>query len=283
MVGNIGSVLDLLAPLKSSRITKAPAPWLTPDLKLLMKQRKLRLNKFKRTKNATHWNEYTELRNLCTTLVRRNKKNFIQETVESKNATEIWRTFRALRLSKGSTGALPDHLLDAESMNNHFVDSLPRTKANDTEFHTYGAASALVKNELNFVVVDEADVYSAILAMRSLSAENDDISVSILRSCCPFILPYLTHVVNFCITNSVFPSTWKVAAVMPIPKTGNPMMFYDLRPISILPAGQCDSPYPSMCLSSRSRLHNCNGCGDGRHNSCNRQWLFDNSSPIRLF
>lgn len=43
-----------------------------------------------------------------------------------------------------------------------------------------------------------------------------------LRLCCPFIVPYITHM-------------WKIPVVIPLPKTKDPAEYGDLRPISILP------------------------------------------------
>ena len=54
--------------------------------------------------------------------------------------------------------------------------------------------------------------------------------------CCSYILPFITHMVNVCISDSVFPDLWKHAVVSPIPKVNAPTDFRDLRPISILPA-----------------------------------------------
>nr|CAI5866229.1 unnamed protein product [Callosobruchus analis] len=58
--------------------------------------------------------------------------------------------------------------------------------------------------------------------------------------CCPSILPFITHIYNFCITNKVFPNLWKKANVIPLPKKDTVQDFNDLRPVSIL----CALPKP---------------------------------------
>jgi hypothetical protein len=45
----------------------------------------------------------------------------------------------------------------------------------------------------------------------------------------------VTHLFNFIFTWSEFPSRWKCAVVLPIPKVYNPACFSDFRPISLLP------------------------------------------------
>ena len=49
------------------------------------------------------------------------------------------------------------------------------------------------------------------------------------------IAPVLTHIINFSLSSNVFPSQWKNAHVIPLPKTSNPSNVTDYRPISILP------------------------------------------------
>ena len=53
---------------------------------------------------------------------------------------------------------------------------------------------------------------------------------------CPFLLPYITHIINFCFEHSVFPKQWKEGRVTPIPKIDSPKEIKDLRPITVLPA-----------------------------------------------
>lgn len=53
--------------------------------------------------------------------------------------------------------------------------------------------------------------------------------------CCPFITPFVTHIINSCILANTFPDSWKRALIIPIPKKNNIQDIKDLRPISILP------------------------------------------------
>lgn len=60
--------------------------------------------------------------------------------------------------------------------------------------------------------------------------------MSMLLLCCPYVLKFITHIINCSIETSTFPSLWKLAYVTPLPKVSSPVEFKDLRPISILPA-----------------------------------------------
>lgn len=77
---------------------------------------------------------------------------------------------------------------------------------------------------------------SHLYTIKSNAQGYDGLNIKMLLFCCPFILPYVTHIINTCLQQSIFPDIWKQALVKPIPKINNPEDFKDLRPISILPA-----------------------------------------------
>lgn len=49
------------------------------------------------------------------------------------------------------------------------------------------------------------------------------------------ILPILTHIINFSLESEVFPTSWRKAFIIPLPKINNPSSLNHFRPISILP------------------------------------------------
>ncbi|KAI7815537.1 reverse transcriptase, partial [Rhyzopertha dominica] len=53
--------------------------------------------------------------------------------------------------------------------------------------------------------------------------------------CLPFCLNALTHIVNYSLSNSTFPSAWKSAIVVPLPKSDSPNSLSEFRAISLLP------------------------------------------------
>lgn len=55
-----------------------------------------------------------------------------------------------------------------------------------------------------------------------------------IQLCCPYIVPFLTHIINCCLFEGIFPDKWKIACVVPLAKISTPNEFKDLRPISIL-------------------------------------------------
>nr|CAI5861117.1 unnamed protein product [Callosobruchus analis] len=48
--------------------------------------------------------------------------------------------------------------------------------------------------------------------------KDDGLNIAMIKLCFPHILPSVRHIINFCISNSVYPSNWKKAVVMALPK-----------------------------------------------------------------
>ena len=64
----------------------------------------------------------------------------------------------------------------------------------------------------------------------------DGLSPKILKISAQYICTPLKKIINFCISNGVFPQRWKQAKIIPMYKAGPVDDISSYRPISILPA-----------------------------------------------
>ena len=62
----------------------------------------------------------------------------------------------------------------------------------------------------------------------------DNIDTYIIKLIVDDILPAVTHIVNLSIQQSVFPSLYKVAKIIPLLKKGDPLEAKNYRPVAIL-------------------------------------------------
>jgi retron-type reverse transcriptase len=62
----------------------------------------------------------------------------------------------------------------------------------------------------------------------------DNINASFLKLSLPHILESLTYVYNLCLNQNVFPSIWKMAKIIPLPKSKDIGDMNNFRPISLL-------------------------------------------------
>ncbi|KAJ3660659.1 hypothetical protein Zmor_005098 [Zophobas morio] len=73
-------LFDIHAPLRTIRITKPKAPWLTNVLKLIFRERDLAYSNYKEHKAPENWNKYKNVRNFALASLRREKKAYLVNT-----------------------------------------------------------------------------------------------------------------------------------------------------------------------------------------------------------
>lgn len=236
--GSILSVFDLHAPLKTARITKSPAPWLTDNLKLMMRLRDKALLKFRKSRTDENWNHYKELRNFVNTAVRQEKKAYLGFNFRS-NPKQFWKTIKYLNINSCQTSSGPD-FGDPNLFNNYFITSVPNNTSNRS-------ASALeykrkyvgklngTMPDFNFSKVTQEVVIDVFNTIRSNATGSDNINLKMLSFVLPHLASHLTHIINRCLLTSTVPTQWKSANVTPIPKINNPTELSHFRPVSILP------------------------------------------------
>ena len=68
----------------------------------------------------------------------------------------------------------------------------------------------------------------------SRSVGLDGVPIFAVRKCFPVIASHLLHLINLSLSTKVFPNRWKTACILPIPKSGDPTVPSNNRPISLL-------------------------------------------------
>lgn len=172
------------------------------------------------------------MRNAVNSAVRSEKRSFFNHSEIGK----LWKDLRGLSKKRPANLELPPSMLDCSKINNYFIDSVPTSAPNKDLIDFY-------KNNLKdgvqpiscFKTITEAEVFRIIQNIKTKAIGVDRIGIATIKLCVPFLLPFITHIINFCLANSVFPDIWKKARVLPLPKIQQPLECKDFRPISILP------------------------------------------------
>lgn len=233
---NVNILLDRHAPYVTHRITKQYSPWLTGTLRVMKKDRDVALSRYKRFPSQEHWNNYKCLRNLVTATMRREKKAFFVQKCGQGDSRELWENLRLLNVgnTKRRSVELPDELRDSKKINDFFVNSIPNIQPDQEQVEFYNN-NKLNDSNFEFACVEDIDVLNVIKSIKSKATGIDGINIKTITLCVPFLLPFITHIINHCIKNSIFPSMWKKAQVIPLAKNLNPTSLNEVRPISILP------------------------------------------------
>ena len=110
------SCLDKHAPLRRTKITRPPAPWLNmEDIRKFQNERNELRHFAHQTNSESVWNRFREVRNALKTKIKKIKRSFYQKALSSRKPKELWQTIhRIFHPNPQSIKADPDDL------NNHF-------------------------------------------------------------------------------------------------------------------------------------------------------------------
>ncbi|XP_022827884.1 uncharacterized protein LOC111357424 [Spodoptera litura] len=229
------NLYDHHAPVKRIRLKRAPAPWMTRGIQAAMRRRDRAFRKHKRDRTEENWTAYKTARNRCNQMVRNAKRRHILNNISSSSPADIWKFLRTLGIGKPQPANLPSSI-GLDELNNHFstVSSLDHL----TKRNTLSSISSLPRPGVEnfcFIPVQSEEIRKTILSIKSKAVGCDSISRDMITSILVYLLPAITHIVNYSLYSGVFPSLWRKAFVRPLPKVSNPSLPTHFRPISILP------------------------------------------------
>lgn len=232
---NVTAVFNIHAPVKTSRFTKSLNPWITDNIKLMIKLRKKALSKYKKAKTEAAWKEYKDLRNFVTIAIRNEKRAYLQHKFRV-DPRGFWKTLKILNVnSKPSPN--PAGFASSDTFNRFFIDSVPSTNITNNTFITNnydGQIFENVREKFQFSTVTEEQIQKIVYNFKSNAKGTDEIDLKMLSLITPYLTGYMTFIINNCLTSTTVPLIWKKANVIPIPKMDTPSEITNFRPISIL-------------------------------------------------
>ena len=238
------AIVDKHFPLRKQRIKNQPAPnWLTPEIKEAMRMRdKLKKNK--------RFEEYKKQRNKVTDLLRKSKREYYERTVkDSKNMSQVWQAVnvlsnkKQLRTSKSPLQFTPDEANSyfvsvADTIHGTSAQTLPCCLDDTIKSNIKDFCSSKLNNSDSFTIpfLSVHDVVRLISKINNKKTMGPDtLNAKIIKYALPCISVSLTILYNRCLEEQTFPSVFKEALVIPLPKGKKPSSLDDFRPISILP------------------------------------------------
>ena len=214
-------------------------PWITQNILKAMKLRNSLLKAFKRTNNHLRFMKYKECRNRITCELRKAKSNYFRNLHVSDMKT-FWRLMKALTRKDSSIPALHrsdstlvcKKLEKANLLNEQFFGNFNHCNIPDV----FSIEGCLVDAEFppDYFCTEEEffGLITSLDATKSTGA--DGISARMLKATALAITPSVTKLFNLSLTSGKFPVDWKFGRIVPIPKSGDPTIPANYRPISIL-------------------------------------------------
>ena len=232
------AIINKHAPFKTVRVTKPATPWLSSEIKSLMDYR----DKLKTLCNLSNSTDdiakFKEVRNQVSHAVKKAQKAHLSKTVDNniKNSKVFFDQLKKNNIV-GSKNNNTECKHSATYLNQTFLK-------NNNAKENIDLVNSEIQNILNdnnnldpsfkFEDVSVSCVKKIIKSIKSKSAGVDDIGSSFVKLAADHLAKPLTHIINSSFKHRKFPERWKRAIVRPIPKTANPILPTDYRPISLL-------------------------------------------------
>ncbi len=264
------------APLRKKRVRHTISPWLTDDIVKAMRERDNVKKRAIKAKSSQLWDEYRSLRNSVNIMIKRSKKNFINDEIQSKDPKKIWKGLRHIVPGKTKdanvksimteTGEKTSSYDVANVMNDYFANVGPNLAKKISDDNVCDDTQNVYTNvdntnKFDFNLVTENYVLEQIQSLSNNKATGvDNMCVKLLKLSTDAIIAPLTYLINVSLASGTFPKSWKSARICPVFKGGNNSEPCNFRPISILPIlskiierAVFDQLYPH--LDSHSMLH----------------------------
>jgi hypothetical protein len=219
----ICAAFDASIPVRFVSLLTTDKPWMTPFIKSLIEQR---------------WQAY-RMRDFP--LYHRLKEKIKAKIVKAKSrwftvrkSKDLW---KAVNISLGKNSSDPLRSLCAKFPDQqHAVNAI--NEALSMVFCPFGTASNLptspdaLEHFAWSVNINEHIVYDYLTSLVVTKA-SPQIPTRLFKEASHFLCGPLAHIFSLSVDQACFPLSWKVAAVVPVPKCVNPTL-RDIRPISLL-------------------------------------------------
>lgn len=228
---NLLLLLDNNVPLRNISNKKKLCPWITPEIKALMKNRDVLYRRYVRTKDRDDWERYRLERNIIKRMIRDARNSYFESSLSSnKSGKDVWKNLRDHGSGK-EVKQVGAPVVNLNDLNNFFCGI--ENNINDELFDYYRQQKS-DEDCFNFSIITENDVSSVLNKISSNAIGNDRIPLKLIRLVFSEIKEVLCHVFNYSLMNSVYPRQWKRALILPLPKINNPVECKNYRSINIL-------------------------------------------------
>ena len=247
---NIVKTLDQLCPIRKLTVVENKPEWLNNDLLLLMRQRDKAYRRARRTNRPVDWDIARVLRNRVIMEVRTSKANVIKEKLDryQHNPKKFWQEINKLLptahasmitgiIDESSGEEVPDEFL-MNHINEYFSNIGSKLAGECTpggveEDPLIPKLNLTIFNRFPFTELEVLKICKDINVTKSAAIEN--VKSHVLK--CAFIsnISRITKIFNRSLSQSIFPHSWKLSTIVPLPKVSHPKSASDMRPVALTP------------------------------------------------
>ena len=246
---SLSTIADKIIPEKQYTVNNDLPAWFTPDLLNLKKDRDYFFKKAKISGEQGDWFIARNLRNRTNIAIRSPKAEYIKDKLNQNrdNPKKFWKLIHSEILPDATKPIFNFVNPDTETL--HQQDEIPDLINN--YFSQIGSklASEIPKSDdgytisghrnLNQFELSEFTLPDVLNYIKNISIYKSSgikkLSTRFFKDVMLYIPEVFVHMYNSVRLSGVFPDPWKIATVIPLPKTNDPKSPSELRPISLLP------------------------------------------------
>ncbi|XP_075157548.1 uncharacterized protein LOC142230808 [Haematobia irritans] len=223
--GNICALQDVFAPTITRRVSPRNKSWFSREIRDAIECRNLAYHRWKRfrTQDLRDVSEDQLLSFPRRRVLRTGLTRWIPAIGQRLKNT--WKVIRDIGINRVSNGC--SVAVDIDNLNESFTNIT--TNPIDMDFYDFDQSITDANDAgFSFSGINHEDVLYGISMVKSNAVGLDGIDPRFLKILLPTILPHITYLFNTILTTSIFPSAWKYAKIIPVPKNAK-----EFRPISI--------------------------------------------------
>ena len=246
---HIVAFLDIYCPWEVIEVVDKRNKWMTSEIMGLIREREDNVDLYLNTKNPFYLTKAKNLRCRISRAIEFSKSSLIRHSLEETktNPKKFWRVINSVL--KPEVEVEPPTLIGEDGFIKTKQDSVDHLNSYFSGIGRVLSDSMTSQGHPEKLVFDEPvdPVYPAIKVDKMMvdilfseinvnkTSGIEGIRCDILKMALKFLLSPMTWLYQLAFDSGIFPDSWKVARVNPIPKNGNLKMITNWRPISLLP------------------------------------------------
>ncbi|CAH2097371.1 unnamed protein product [Euphydryas editha] len=242
----INTVLDDYVP-KKKRNPGSPMyiypEWYTSEIISEIKQKAYLLKRYKHTKSPSDYSKYSECRARLKKYIKHAHEKYRDRVQHhlSREPKAFWNYIKSKRGNRQPRTIVKNGevLMEEECAGEfaRFFQSVYKAEQPllDVDASVAGAATVCEGARVHLDCLNLDDVRGALQRLKpKTSVGPDGIPPFLFRDCREVLAEPLLHIYNLCLKSAVFPETWKLTRVVPIPKGKMSSNVEGYRPVAIL-------------------------------------------------
>ena len=224
-------------------------PWLTDSLKKSIKLKNKLYHLSKKIPCVRTESHYKSYKTTLNRLLKKAEKSFYNDLLinNKHNMRKSWSIIKTVigkykqsncqkRFKLNDDSITDDKNIISEKFNDFFINVGPNLAKNIPKMNKnplYCMPNSILESMFVEPVTSE-EIKKLVMNLKKSASGWDDISTKFLKLSLEYIITPLTHLCNRSLQEGVFPEQLKIANVIPLYKSEDPMKFNNYRPVSLL-------------------------------------------------